>query len=96
MKYTLQIVGGPSRSVYTQTYHGGSVEINFKVQDEKFASVDKFREVTGNQIGDTNLYYEIIQIRSGNADTTRRTIVSSKTIPIRVRLATSIDIPFND
>lgn len=48
MKYTLQILGGPSRTVYTQSYHGGAVEINFKVQNEKIASVDKFREVTAH------------------------------------------------
>lgn len=47
MRYTLQIVGGPSRSVSTQTYHGGAVVITFKVENESFATVDQFREVTG-------------------------------------------------
>jgi len=47
-------------------------------------------------VGDTNLYYEIVQIKQFKNDVQRRTIVSSETIPIRVRLATSVDIPFSD
>lgn len=47
-------------------------------------------------MGDTNLYYEIVQIKQSKNDVQRRTIVSSETIPIRVRLATSVDIPFSN
>lgn len=96
MKYTLQIVGGPSRGVSAQSYHGGAVEIKFDVEDHSIASVDQFREITGQQVGDTNLFYEIIQIRQGKGGVTRRSIVSQKTLPIRVRLPTDIDIPFNN
>ena len=52
MKYTLQIVGGPSKS--------GSVEIKFDIEDKSIASVDVFREVTGKLVGDTKLFYEVI------------------------------------
>lgn len=60
MKYTLQIVGGPSKSVSTISNQAGSVEIRFDVENKNIASVDAFREVTGNEVGDTNLFYEII------------------------------------
>ncbi len=73
------------------------------MENKNIASVDAFREVTGNQVGDTNLYYEIIQIRqtggskiNGGGEITRRSIISKKTVPIRVRLPTDIDIPYND
>lgn len=66
MKYTLQIVGGPSRSASSsQNYHSGSVEIKFDIEDKSIATVDVFREVTGHEVGDTKLYYEIIQLKSG-------------------------------
>lgn len=60
MRYTLQIVGGPSRSASSQSYHGGSVEIRFDIENKTVANVDVFREVTGLEVGDTKLYYEVI------------------------------------
>lgn len=33
MKYTIQIVGGPSRSATNQNFQGSSVEIKFDVED---------------------------------------------------------------
>lgn len=66
------------------------------MEDKKFATVDQFREVTAHEVGDTNLYYEIVQVKSGKADMQRKSVISKKSIPIRVRLVTSIDIPFND
>ena len=92
MKYTLQIVGGPIRGAIS----GDSVEIKFEVENKQVASVDQHREVTGLEIGDTNLYYEIIQIKADKGDSQRRSIVSKKTVPIRVRLVTGIEIPFNN
>ena len=96
MRYTLQIWGGPSRSVSSLSSQTGSVEIRFDIENKKIATVDQFREITANEVGDTNLFYEIIQIRSGRGEVSRRSIISKKTIPIRVRLVTSIDVPFND
>jgi hypothetical protein len=61
--------------------------------DKTVATVDAFREVTGLAVGDTELYYEVIQLKSG---TERKLIVSKKMISIKVRLVTSIDIPYND
>lgn len=58
MKYTLQIVGGPSRSASNQNL--GQVEIKFDVENKNIAGVDVFREVTAHEVGDTNLYYEVI------------------------------------
>ncbi len=60
MKYTLQILGGPSRSVSSLSSHSGAVEIRFDIENKKIATVDQFREVTANEIGDTNLFYEVI------------------------------------
>jgi hypothetical protein len=96
MRFTLQILGGPSRSISSISTQTGSVEIRFDIENKRIATVDQFREITANEVGDTNLFYEIIQIRSGRGEITRRSIISKKTVPIRVRLVTSIDIPFND
>jgi hypothetical protein len=60
MKYTLQIVGGPSRSASTLSIIGGSVEIRFDVENKTVAGVDSLREVVGLEVGDTNLRYEVI------------------------------------
>lgn len=91
-------MGGPTRTSSAQSFHGGSVEIKFDVEDKKIATVDQFREVIGLEVGDTNLYYEIIQVKptGPNKGPAMRSIVSQKTIPIRVRLVTSIDIPYNN
>ncbi len=95
MRYTLQIVGGPSRSATGQSYQGGAVEIKFDVEDKSIATVDVFREITGHDIGDTHLFYEIIQLKLGSSGE-RRSIISKKTIPIRVRLVSDIEIPYNN
>lgn len=58
-------MGGPSRAPSNQAYHGGSVEIKFDIENRTVATVDVFREVTGLEVGDTKLYYEVIQLRSG-------------------------------
>jgi hypothetical protein len=58
MRYTLQIVGGPTRS--SSISGSGSVEIKFDIDSKNIAIVDQFREVTGLEVGDTNLFYEII------------------------------------
>mmetsp|Transcript_27408 Transcript_27408/g.20562 ORF Transcript_27408/g.20562 Transcript_27408/m.20562 type:complete len:149 (-) Transcript_27408:1386-1832(-) len=60
MRYTLQIVGGPSRSANSQFMSGGTVEIKFDIENKTVASVDLFREVTGHVVGETRLYYEVI------------------------------------
>ena len=96
MRYTLQIVGGPSRTTTSQSYHGGSVEIRFDIENKTVAQVDVFREVTGLEVGDTKMFYEVIQLRSGSSGAERSSIVSKKTIPIRVRLVTDIEIPYNN
>src|SRR4051794_15262893 len=80
MRYTLQILGGPSKS--------GSVEIKFDIEDKSIATVDVFREVTGKAIGDTRLFYEVIQLKQSKGGVEKRSIISKKTIPIRVRLVT--------
>ena len=96
MRYTLQIVGGPSRSVSSISTQSGSVEIRFDIENKKIATVDNYREISGGEVGDTNLFYEVIQIRSTRGEASRRSIISKKTIPIRVRLVTDIEIPYND
>lgn len=93
MRYTLQIVGGPSGRGSNSLLQGSSVEIKFDIEDKSIATVDAYTEVVGHSIGDTNLYYEIIQMKPIKGGLSRRSIVSKKTIPIRVRLITSIEIP---
>jgi len=61
------------------------------------ASIDIFREVTGHQVGETKLYYEVIQLKPNKlTGVEKRSIISKKTVPIRVQLVTSIEIPQND
>jgi len=94
MKYTLQIVGGPQRSASSQFMSGGSVEIRFDIENKTVASVDIFREITGNFVGETRLFYEVIQLKPSKlTGVEKRSIVSKKTVPIRVALVTSIEIP---
>ena len=76
---------------------GGSVEIKFDIDNKSVASVDIFREVTGHEVGTTHLFYEIVQNKpSKTTGMERKSIVSKKQIPIRVRLISSIEIPNND
>ena len=63
MRYTIQIVGGPSRSATSSNQLGSSVDIKFDIEDKGIATVDMFREITALEVGDTKLYYEIIQLR---------------------------------
>ena len=46
-------------------------------------------------VGDTRLFYEINQTKAGMSGQ-KRSIKSKKTIPIRVRLVTDIEIPYNN
>lgn len=43
-----------------------------------------FREVTGLRVGETKLYYEVIQMKPGRNGIEKRSIISKKNIPIRV------------
>lgn len=64
MRYTLQIVGGPQTMTSVQQTDGSHVEINFDIENTKVATINRFREVTGHEVGDAILKYEIIQLRS--------------------------------
>jgi hypothetical protein len=108
MRYTLQIVGGP-QNTRSSSSDGSHVEIRFDIEQKEIATVDKFREVTGHKVGDALLYYEIIQLKTSlppmigtspyNLQTNQQAaelskVVSKRTVPIRVRLVTDIEIPF--
>ena len=105
MRYTLQIVGGPLNSAQPFT-DGSSIDIKFDIDQKHIATVDQQnREVTGRAEGDATLRYWIIQQRSQNvytprgvtidADEVSSRVVSKKQVPIRVRLATSVEIPYS-
>ena len=64
MRYTLQIVGGPQTAAKSQHLNGSHVEIKFDIENKKVATIDRFREVTGHEVGDAVLKYEIIQLRT--------------------------------
>lgn len=66
MRYTLQIVGGPQNTARSQQFDGSHIEINFSIENTEVATVDRFREVTGHEVGDAILKYEIIQLRTQN------------------------------
>ncbi len=72
------------------------MEIKFDIDNKNVASVDAFREVVGHEVGDTFLYYEVIQLKPSKNGQERKSIISKKTIPIRVKLVTSIEVPQNN
>ena len=96
----------------SQHLDGSHVEIKFDIENAKVASIDRFREVTGHEVGDAILKYEIIQLRTTQNSVQphmsidqdgkgviapvkpQSKVVSKKTIKIRVRLVTEIEIPF--
>lgn len=101
MKYTLQIFGGPQTSVQA-FQNGSSIEVKFEIDQTGIASVDSNREVTGIKVGDATLRYTIIQQRTQKGyiprsvnqnDWLESRIVSKKSVPIRVRLVTDIELP---
>ena len=67
MRYTLQIVGGPQTAGKTSQADGSHVEIKFDIENKNVATIDRFREVTGHEVGDAVLKYEIIQLRTQNS-----------------------------
>jgi hypothetical protein len=107
MRYTLQIVGGPQTTSRAPQVDGSHVEIRFEIaeRDGHIASVGQDREVTGLQVGDATLHYEIIQLRTQHQASLGSLyeagqpgelgkVVSTRTVPIRVRLVTDIEIPY--
>lgn len=95
MRYTLRILGGPSRGSYGSSIEGSLVDIRFEVADTQIATIDSLREITAKEVGDTELSYTIVQTKQARDGRERRNIVSKRMVPIRVRLVTSIDIPSN-
>ena len=71
----------------------GGVSVSFSIENNNIAKVDKFREVQGLEVGDTVLYYEVVQLKQRH-DGENKSIISKKSIKIRVRLVTEIEIPF--
>ena len=77
---------------------GGHVDLKFEMEDSNIASIDSFREITGERVGDTNLRISVYHY----VDTTERkdgqgwrSVVSEKTVRVNVRLVTSLAIPDN-
>ena len=60
MRYTLRILGGPSRGSYGSNIEGSLVDIRFEIEDQKVATIDSLREITAKEVGDTSLFYTII------------------------------------
>ena len=59
------------------------------------ATIDSLREITALEIGDTNLEYIITQTKLSRDGRDSKNVVSSRRIPVRVRLVSSIEIPSN-
>ena len=66
MRYTLQIVGGPQTAAKNMNQDGSHIEIKFDIENKEVATIDRSREVTGHEVGDAILKYEIIQLRTQN------------------------------
>ena len=79
---------------------GSHIEIKFRISevaDQKIAKVDEnSHEVVALMVGDAILQYEIVQLKTQLAeeisDTEESRLISKKTVPIRVRLPTSVEI----
>lgn len=63
MRYTLAVLGGPSRGSYGKQVEGSHVEQKFEIVNEEIATIDNFREITGHKVGDTELIYSIMQTK---------------------------------
>lgn len=95
MRYTLKVLGGPSRGSYGTNVGGSHVEIKFDIEDRNIALIDHFREISALEVGDTTLFYNIIQTKSADDGKEWKSILSQRRIPIKVRLVSSIGIPDN-
>lgn len=95
MRYTLKVLGGPSRGSYGTNVGGSHVEIKFDIEDRNVATVDDFREITALEVGDTTLFYNIIQSSLSSDQKEHKAILSQRRIPVKVRLVSSIEIPDN-
>jgi hypothetical protein len=95
MRYTLSTTGGPSRGSYGSSIEGSQVEVSFQIADPSVASIDQVKEITAKQVGDTSLSYSITQTKQSRDGRIFKSTVSRKTVPIRVRLVSYIEIPAN-
>ena len=94
MKYTLRVLGGPSSGSPGSGLKGGQPVVQVDVADKEIATIDKFMEITAKAVGDTTLVYNITQIKDHKGGKEFINIVSELTVKIRVRLVTSIEIPY--
>lgn len=99
MRYTLSVQGGPSSGSPGKTKDGSLVDARLDIADRQIATIDAHQEITAHTTGDTELIYKIIHTvesqQSGSAEDKSLHIVSKRSIKIRVRLVTSIEIPHN-
>lgn len=89
MRYTLNIQGGPSRESLGEKPEG-NVEFKLKIKDESIATINQHNEILGHKVGDTMI--EGLVVHSRGED---QTIISSRSVSIRVRLVTHVAIPHN-
>ena len=68
--------------------------VQVDVVNKEIATIDKFMEITTKAVGDTTLVYNITQIKDQKDGKEFTNIVSHLTVKIRVRLVTSIEIPY--
>lgn len=94
MRYTLRVLGGPSSGSPGSGLGGGQPVVQVDVADKKIATIDKFMEITANAVGDTTLVYNITQMKDHTGGKEFINIVSQLTVKIRVRLVTSVEIPY--
>lgn len=94
MRYTLSVFGGPSSGSPGKTKDGSDVAIELDIEDRSKATIDAHNEITAHEEGDTKLIYSIIHTKHSEGQEWRST-VSKRSINIRVRLVTAIQIPHN-
>lgn len=89
MRYTLNIEGGPSQESLGEKPEG-KVEFVLKIKDEKISTINQHNEIVGHNVGDTSIEGYVVHTLGKD-----ETVISSRSVSIRVRLVTHVSIPHN-
>ena len=73
MRYTISINGGPLRGSYVEDIR---VDYLMEIKDQNVASIDQAKEITGLQVGDTELQYTIVQTKQAKDGSELKNVVS--------------------
>lgn len=93
MRHTINVLGGPSKSSLGQK-NGATVSFDFEIKNRDVATINGHHEITALKLGDTELTAQIVHTIDDD-DRRVQTVISSRTVQVRVRLVTHVAIPHN-